>query len=122
MSVASAVRAHTDELVRWLRTGSPEADAPLNRAARGVIEAMRVESGSAWLVDVNVGTWTEWDGAEAPRNFCATHVLPRLDDHVRHLIDARLSAPYEGAETDRVRVDAIQDAIDAAGGQVLVWS
>lgn len=122
MSVASAARAHTDELVRWLRCGSPEADAPLNRAARGVIRAMREEHGSAWLLDVNDATWVEWDGVEEPRNFCATHVLPSRDATVVQRVEARRAAPYEGTRVDRVWLEAIQDAIDAAGGQVLVWS
>lgn len=125
MTLASAVRGLNQALAEHLDAqrfaGNGDVNNELNRASRDVVFAMRAEHGHAWLLDVNKGTYVEWDGASPVLNFCASHVLPHDNAVVRALVEGRLAAPYTGVSADMERVTTIGAAVKVAGGEVLLW-
>ena len=104
-----------------------EADPNVNDAARGLVEAVLREHGSAWLGVVNRSRddrrpwiWA-WDGQRV-ENFGADFVLPACDAELERLLRERDEAPYTGVAEDSRRVEGILSRIGVVGGFSLVWT
>ena len=121
-----------NQVARSIREGDGcpvEADEKLNAANRALVGAMWDEHGGRIFCgrfngrgDTKAGVWP----AESASlyNFEADFVLPAGVgvEEVRQAIRDREEAPYTGTADDYPRVKRIQDAIDRAGGHLLIWS
>lgn len=121
----------SEELYRSIRESDSicprEADDALNDASRAVVEAMKRAHGEAWLVRINTYDEETKHLVKAPSedtlcNFSGDAVIPRFDEALQHLLQARKNAEYKGVAADKYRVDQINDRIKELGGAFLFWS
>ncbi len=102
-----------------------EFDRRINKFSRAIVRAFRREHGEAWLGNVNL-----YDDQSAGfveyvkgivRNFEYRVLLPRHDQQLTDMIQARADAPYTGTKADGDLLDPIFDRIEAIGGICLNW-
>lgn len=106
---------------------SRQADCLVSRACRNVINACHAQHGQAWLGRINhydgctPGMWLYTPG-HFVLSFTCDFVLPVPSEEVALLIGKYRSLPLEQAHEMSLLIDRINDAVNRAGGVVLIWS